>query len=182
MTFSVHANDTASLTAVYAEGVIRPGDARRLKRYLEQQPSKANRIIYFSSRGGSLYEGLLLGLMIYEARIKTGIENGETCASACAFAFMAGSDRQGKPWRAGSTGSRFGVHAFSSPRGIADEADTQAVVADILKFSQLVELPEDVLIAGFSTASDDMYWFTPDELCRMDIKVWNTWSDEWFCQ
>jgi hypothetical protein len=54
-----------------------------------------------SNSVGSLIEGLKLGYLFKDMRIKTVVEGDRPknlCASACALAFLGGHDSQGRPW------------------------------------------------------------------------------------
>jgi len=111
--FSIHQNHSDELNAILAEGEIVPGDTAKLKELFDRMPQKANEVLYLSSLGGSLYEGILLGKLVAKSGIKTVVEGGSDCASACALAFLGGRDRQGRTWRSASDNSRLGFHAFS---------------------------------------------------------------------
>jgi hypothetical protein len=69
--------------------------------------------VYLNSPGGTLYEGMRLGRMFKDERIKTVVEGGEMCASACAIAFLGGRDRQGVKWMSSTTTSRWASMHFA---------------------------------------------------------------------
>lgn len=171
--------DTATVNAILATGSIRAGDTDRLVSYLDQLPTKKYTVIHLSSPGGDLYEGMKLGRLFRKQRIKTVVEGGEMCASACALAFLGGRDRNGRPWMSSTTTSHLGFHAFrngdGSLTGSTDEV--QSVVAKVLEYGREVDAPIDVLIANFGTASSEMYWFRRNELLHLGIKVWDMTND-----
>ncbi|GGF71967.1 hypothetical protein GCM10007301_34650 [Azorhizobium oxalatiphilum] len=114
-------------------------------------------------------------------RIKTVVEGGEACASACAIAFLGGTDSDGKPWRSSSTDSRLGFHAF---RGISDTMDSdqvQVVVVDMLRYGKQMDAPIDLLIAGFSTSSKDIFWVSNEDVCLLKIKLWSNETKKFVC-
>jgi hypothetical protein len=76
--FSRHSADSSGLNAIAATGRIEAGDAEKLLSYLRTLPGKPNTAIYLSSPGGSLIEGLKLGYLFKEMRIKTVVEGGVT--------------------------------------------------------------------------------------------------------
>ncbi|WP_062013069.1 hypothetical protein [Aureimonas sp. AU4] len=88
MTFSLD-GDT-----VRAAGPIGQGDAERLRSFLGRlQHDEMNYLsvtVALDSPGGNLMEGMRLGMAIREAGVPTLVRQGETCASACAVAFLGG--------------------------------------------------------------------------------------------
>lgn len=166
--------DSNKLNAILATGEVRAGDADRLLNYLRTLPKKQNTAIYLSSPGGNLYEGMRLGRLFRRERIKTVIEGGEMCASACALAFLGGRDRQGRRWMSSTTTSQLGFHAFRNGNGsMAGTDDTQLIVSHVLQYGRDVAAPIDILIANFGTPSSEMYWFRRNELLYLGIKIWD---------
>jgi hypothetical protein len=181
--FVPHENDRSrTLTAILATGEVRQGDVERLSAYLRQVPIKSNVAVYLASGGGNLYEGIRLGLFFRNNHIKTVVEGGRSCASACALAFLGGTDNSGYPWRSSSTDSRLGFHAFRSiSAGAIDENDVQRTVADILRYGKTVNAPIDLLIAGFSTPSHNVFWVSQTEICALGIKLWGNETKRFVC-
>lgn len=180
--FSLHQNDKQSLLAILAEGEVKAGDQERLQVFLSGQPQKQRVAIYLASPGGALYEGMRLGLFFRIYGIQTVVEGGRDCASACALAFLGGTDRAGAPWRSASDDSRLGFHSFSSGEdGLAYEGDVQLVVADVLKYAKMVDAPLELMIMNFSTPSDQMYWLNDEEICSLGIKLWSNIEDRFLC-
>ncbi len=179
----MHENDKSkTLTAILATGVVEQGDVERLQAFLRQQTLKKNIAVYLASPGGNLYEGMKLGVFFHRHRIRTVVEGGYDCASACALAFLGGTDNDGKPWRSSSTDSRLGFHAF---RGISEKAidadEVQSIVADMLRYGKTVNAPVDLLIAGFSTSSKDIFWVSHSDVCSLGIKLWSNDTDRFVC-
>lgn len=180
--FSLHPNNKPSLLAILAEGEIKAGDEERLQEFLSRQPPKQRVAIYLASPGGALYEGMRLGLFFRIRGIQTVVEGGRDCASACALAFLGGTDRAGAPWRSASDDSRLGFHSFSSSDdGFAYESDVQLVVADVLKYAKMVDVPLELMIMNFSTPADQMYWLNNEEICSLGIKLWSNIEDRFLC-
>ena len=180
--FTTHPNASRKLTAFLAIGKVEMLDVERLDALLLKQPKRANTAVYLSSPGGDLYEGMRLGLFFKERRIKTIVEGGGLCASACAIAFLGGSDGEGKPWRSSSTDSRLGFHAF---RGVSDGGihsdDVQRIVADILRYGKRVNAPIELLIASFDTPSADVFWVSHRDICSLGIKLWSNEEKRFVC-
>lgn len=184
MEFTTHPNASSmpAVTAILAVGDIEDGDVERLSDFLASAEIRKTVAIYLASPGGSLYEGMRLGMFFKENRIKTIVEGGEICASACALAFLGGRDNQGRPWRSSSSNSYLGFHAFRSPDApLQDENETQRVVSHVLAYGREVDAPLEVLILNFSTPSDDMYWLDQDEICSLGIKLWDVPGDRFIC-
>jgi hypothetical protein len=181
--FSPHPNNRSpTLTAVLATGEITAGDADRLSAYLVSLPRKKNTAIYLSSTGGDLHEAMRLGRLFRERGIKTVVEGNSDCVSACALAFLGGTDNQGKPWRSSTTSSRLGFHAFRSATGEATPSDeVQRVVAEMLLYGQDVNAPIELLIVGFSTPSQEMFYISNPDVCALGIKLWSVEGDRFLC-
>jgi hypothetical protein len=181
--FSRHNADSSGLNAIAATGRIEAGDSEKLLRYLRTLPGKPNTAIYLSSPGGSLIEGLKLGYLFKERRIKTIVEGdrpNNLCASACALAFLGGHDPQGRPWRSGTTSSLLGYHQFYCGDG-QQCRDEQAAVSVILRFGRDVAAPLEIFIEMFNRPPQDMHWFSTSELCSLGIKVWDMSTKRFRC-
>ena len=180
--YSRHENDSKSFMAILATGKINPGDTQRLAAYISQVPYRSNIAVYLASRGGNLYEGMRLGLYFRSNRIKTVVEGGYVCASACAIAFLGGTNKAGRPWRSSSDNSRLGFHAF---RGIQEMSispdEVQAIVADLLRYGRSVDAPIELLIAGFDTPSKRMFWVSNRDICTLGIKLWSNTYKKFVC-
>lgn len=180
--FALHPNSKSkTLNAILATGSIENGDLLKLRNLISILPVKKNTAVYLASPGGNLREGLLLGRFFRSHRIKTVVEGGEICASACALAFLGGTDGRGKPWRSNSTTSRLGFHAFRSDGISLNTDETQNVVAEILTYGREVDAPLELLISGFSTSASQMYWVNDQELCSLGIKLWSIDEDRFMC-
>jgi len=181
--FTLHPNNKSkTLTAILATGEIKGGDVEKLKQFLSQTEKKRNTAIYLASTGGNLYEGMKLGLFFKYRRIKTVVEGGEDCASACAVAFLGGTDNSGNPWRSSSTTSRLGFHAFNAAgSGQISPDEVQQVVADMLDYGVAVKAPIGLLIEGFRTPSHSMLWLTQRDVCALGIRLWSVEFDTFVC-
>jgi len=184
MEFKTHPNadDMPAVTAILATGEIEDGDVERLTAFLSTAEIRKTIAIYLASPGGSLYEGMLLGLFFKNNRIKTIVEGNEVCASACALAFLGGRDNADKPWRSSSSNSYLGFHAFSSADSpFQDENETQMVVSHVLDYGRLVDAPLELLILNFATPSNSIYWLSQEEICSLGIKLWDVVRSQFTC-
>jgi hypothetical protein len=184
MGFIVHPNAASmpAVTAILAVGEIEEGDVERLQTMLTSQPRRVTTAIYLASPGGSLFEGMRLGRYFKAQHVKTVVEGGQICASACALAFLGGHDNDGNPWRSSSTNSKLGFHAFSTPGApLQDEGDTQLVVSKVLQYGQDVDAPLELLVLNFATRPGDIYWLSREEICSLGIKLWDVERNGFVC-
>jgi hypothetical protein len=183
LNYSLHPNNKSkTLNAILATGIIEQGDTDRLAAFMRKLPPKEHFAVYLASDGGDLYEGMRLGRFFKQNRIETVIEGGHDCASACALAFLGGTGNDGHPWRSSSTNSRLGFHAFrggSEPPLTEDQV--QAAVADMLAYGKTVNAPIELLIAGFATPSNDVFWVPQPDICALGIKLWSVETHRFVC-
>lgn len=175
LNYTLHDNNSKTLNAIYAKGEVKANDTKRLDEFLDKLPNKKHTAIYLDSPGGNLYEGINLGMYFQRNRIKTVVQAEKMCASACAIAFLGGTDYSGNKWMSSTTNSHLGFHAFRNANGVKkiDSNSAQKTVGDILRYGKSVEAPMDIFIHNFSTPSEKMYWFSTQELLDLGIKVWD---------
>ena len=121
-------------------GLIEQGDADRLRKILAglrasktAQPPHGSPLatIELSSKGGDYHEGLKLGYLFREFGVATMVRSSDLCLSACALAFLGGT--QGRvpaqiatPSRSLEIGGQVGFHNFS----LTSPADLSATSRD----------------------------------------------------
>lgn len=105
-------------------GPIDPGEANRLRKMLERlrgtttarPASTPLATVELSSHGGDLYEGLKLGYLFREFDVATVVRKGDICLSACALAFLGGTQSHtpppAVPSRSIEIGGQVGFHNF----------------------------------------------------------------------
>jgi len=175
-------NTSQNLNAILATGDILDGDTERLKKFVSSLPKRKNAAIYLASPGGSLAEGIKLGMFLRRYHMKSVVEGNNVCASACALAFLGGTDNGGHAWRSSSSTSKLGFHAFHfSKSDSANTDDTQKIVAEVLRYGKAIDAPIDLLIAGFETASTEIYWVSDSEICSLGIKLWSVEESKFLC-
>lgn len=154
---------TSSICDWILEGEIRPGDQKRVGESVEEKST-----VCLNSPGGSYMEGLALFLHFADERIATVVQQRHQCASACAIAFMGGSD--GKyadrfPKRTLIAGGRLGFH---SPYVRGKDEPPQpltkgvaigiAIVAALLRSDKYKLMPADLIADMLETGPDDLYY------------------------
>lgn len=106
----IGANSLITVT-ITATGEFEPSDPETFDKLLNETQLPADvdlagpPVVSFSSGGGRLFAGLLLGEAIRAAGFDTFVPEGAVCMSACSFAFLGGNRR--------SALGEIGVHAIS---------------------------------------------------------------------
>jgi len=120
--------------------------------------------IVLDSPGGSIWEGLSIAGMIFDKELTTYVPSAGRCASACAFMFFAGRNRQAS--------GKLGVHQFYSDNDkktgkIATvEFGSQFTVSEIIGFLNEFGTPPFVFEKIF--AQKEMYYFTENEIRKLN--------------
>lgn len=149
---------------LFLVGEIKEGDFFQLRKSMRAYSPK---LVVLSSPGGSVYEALQLATAIHDTGMATFVPKGGNCASACAFIFFGGIDRQ--------ISGQLGVHQFyaagdSSTEKI-DKAEglkaAQFTTSEIIGFLNEFETPPFVYEQMFSTIG--MHYFTEPEVSKLSI-------------
>jgi hypothetical protein len=186
---------------IAAEGVISENTPKIFQKYIEsnfgEKPPKF--IVSFHSRGGSLYGGLNLGLLIRSYGFTTSI--GETipdgygwhttvkgiCASACAFSFLGGVAR----W---VHGGKYGVHQFHKAISLInpnkkiyngrDLSSHQVTVGHLLEYVIMMGVEPRLVSIMTKALPEEMLWLGEDDLrtLKVDTSFYDTspWTIEPF--
>lgn len=59
--------------------------------------------------------------------------------------------------------------------------EVQKVVSDLLRYGNAVDAPIELLISGFSTPSDSIFWVSNNDLCLLGIKLWSDAHNKFMC-
>lgn len=122
--FTLAPNDAFSLSfrvvdaRIEIAGTIEPGDTNRFVAFLQSLPPKNlghGYIASLNSPGGSLAEGIQLGNFFRKNGIATEVRRGSQCHSACAVAFLGGTQSYTTGVGVGRTlevGAALGFHGF----------------------------------------------------------------------
>lgn len=176
-----------------AQGEITPETPDKFREYIGENGQGG--YIVFNSPGGDLVAGIELGRLIRERGATTAI--GETrdierddepyegyypdiqhdrpgiCASACAFAFMGGIEREiGRD-------DRLGVHRFSARKGEISSEATQMLAGLSLLHTVQMGVDPAVIVAASAAAPDEIYWFSTEELARFNLDTTAEWAEPW---
>jgi len=180
---SKHAKDSAEVNAILVKGVINQGDTFELQAYIASLPKKPHIVIFLSSPGGNLAEGMKLGRFFYDRKIETAIETKTFCASACALAFLGGRDDSGKPLRTKAANSGLGFHAFTREFDkdksytaedlkvvVQRTQSTVYVVADYLK---AINTDMDIIRIMLKAQNNEMNFISNDDALILNIRVFD---------
>jgi hypothetical protein len=179
-----HEKDTAEVNAIQLKGKIDDGDTFDLQAYIAGLPKKAHVVVYLSSPGGNLAEGMRLGRFFYAHKIETVIEAKTFCASACALAFLGGrDDTTGKPRRTKASNSGLGFHSFSrdfdkDKSYTADDLKivvqrTQSTVYVVADYLKTIDTDMDVFRLMLKANSSEMNFLSNDDALALNIRVFD---------
>lgn len=143
--------------AIRLDGPIDARSALSFRRILAANPNL--KILVLNSPGGDVQNGLLIADDVYTKGMSTVIPSDSACASACAYVFFAGRNRvvQG----------RLGVHQIS---GNVDLGNAQLNISDILDTLNKYGVDPRIFPIMFRTSSDDIHFFTADEIKQFGIE------------
>jgi hypothetical protein len=165
-TLSLHAIDSAR-ALVLVEGQITPGDAHSLQAYIESSRTSALKVtmVSFNSPGGNLEEGYKIATEIIRARLATEVESEKICASACFFAFAAGTTKWTAP------GARVGVHGAADANGIQSGTAASATIVMARWAAKELGIPSDIIGKMVMTPPSDIIWLSNTELASMGAQI-----------
>jgi hypothetical protein len=155
--FGLFSVDSEHPEAIHMDGALDAGSALNFRRALNAAPDA--RILVLNSPGGLVQMGLLIADDVHLRKMATLIPAGSTCASACAFIFLAGAERRAD--------GQLGVHQVSNDVGDLESA--QLSIADIIEVLNRFQTPIDVLTIMFKTPANDMHFFSPSEVALYGI-------------
>lgn len=173
-----------------AEGEITQDTPDKFRQYLKNEKNPGR--IILNSPGGNLFAGIELGRIIREFGMSTSI--GATvsydtkfevvegsCASACAFSFMGGVERQGIfRNRLGENGGSLGMHQFYNPSSeSAPSASVQQTLGLILSFTLEMGIDPRVIAYSSLTLPKDMYWYSDDEMRFLGLDNGSDYFGAW---
>lgn len=162
---------------VTISGVIEASDYLQFRAIHTALVAESGLPIYVSlnSNGGSYIGGLMLASELARTRIPSVVAAGNSCLSACALAFLGGTDRNSRPSREIEAGATVGFHSpfllsdgevFS--RGYVQEAFRGAVesVAMLVERAEQLHLDAWNIVEILSHESINFYFLNTIESIR----------------
>lgn len=142
-------------------GELEAGDEKKFNAIAQQYRKAA---VLFSSPGGNLIAGIEIGRTIRLRNFGTGVAPNTLCASACALAWLGGTNRYLDPT------SKIGFHAAYIHNG-GTNRETGVGNAIVGAYVTQLALPVSAVIYITKASPDDMTWLTADEARRVGIDV-----------
>ncbi len=158
-TIAVSPTPSADTVLVTVTGPLVLSDAEQF-RLTVAGLSKA--IVAFRSDGGNVAAGIDIGRQIHLRNFSTLVPDGARCASACALAWLGGTQRLM------GTNTRIGFHAAYDPRSGEETGVGNALVGAYL--SQ-IGLPDKAVVYVTQAPPKSMTWLTMSEARQVGIDV-----------
>jgi hypothetical protein len=193
--FSISAQSKVDYLRIDMTGAIDPGDLFKLMSALNQvRYDKTDKIkkaiVFLDSEGGDVKESLVIGRFLRAQRLRTGIASGARCSSACAYAFLGGTQRYyALAHRQKSSMGGLGVHAFRIESNQASFSDkemknqiqlAQKEMFELVKYFREVDADPRLLTLAVETEPPAMHWVTNSEAIEFCIFVWDERAQEKF--
>ena len=163
---------TGPAWTVFLEGEIDTGASKRLKAFFELYSVPNGSLVYLSSPGGNLGQGLELGRLLRAHMASTHIGRlGSApdvlpayCLSACATAFIGGR------FRYYSAKGAYGVHRFTPLQASAVDSDVaQIVSAQLVTYLRDMGVDTDLFSIMSSAGSNDMIMLPKEMQERLHV-------------
>ena len=121
-------------------------------------------LVEFESDGGTAYDGLIIGKIIFGSGYWTVVRAGKRCASACAIAWLGGTHRFAEK------GSRIGFHAVYIKKNKRTE---ESGIGNAILGAYLTKLglSEDAVAYVTASGPAQMAWLTPKAARDVGIEV-----------
>ena len=160
-TITVSARNDFSIPVINISGEINSSDGDRFSAIAYRYPYA---LVNLSGPGGSLLSGIQIGTIIRLKGFPTAVMEGNTCASACAYAWLAGVQRYVE------RNSKIGFHAaYVVTQGAAKETG----VGNALLGSYLgrIGLSDDAIVFFTSPPPEGMAWLQRPVAERLGLNI-----------
>jgi hypothetical protein len=149
------------------DGAIEPGAAERFAEEIGKRGDYIKTVV-LNSPGGSVADALVIATMIREAGFNTEIAPGSYCASSCPLVFAGGKERLA------AADASIGVHrVFAADTTVGTPAsgmdNAQQVSAECQRFLLEMGVDPRVWIYAMETPKDELFYFTSDELMKLNL-------------
>jgi hypothetical protein len=130
--------------------------------FLRKILSLSSAVVAFDSDGGNLLAGIQIGEIIRLKNYSTIVQNGKSCASSCALAWLGGTRRFMGP------GAKIGFHsAYNGDTGKITGPGNALVGAYLNK----IGLPYNAVVYITSASPDSITWLSQADAQRIGIDV-----------
>lgn len=182
--------DVEGMVFVEADGPITHATPQEFEAYLSQFNPGEVVSIGLNSDGGSAGAGMALGRLIRRQRLSTYVEDGSRCLSACAYAFLGGSERgfpgqvdeeQGAQYE---NQKRLGFHSFrygqlddlnpTEARALGQvlSRDVQAITSIISSYVVEMGASPDLVSRASEIPEQDFLYLGKSDLVGLNVITW----------
>jgi hypothetical protein len=137
-------------------------DAKDGEQFFTKTSSLTAAIVRFQSSGGSLVAGIQIGETIRLKSFQTLVPAGARCASACAIAWLGGTQRLMGP------GAQLGLHSAYNAKSGQSSSVANALLGAYLN---RVGLPYSAVIYITQNAPQSITWLSMADAKRLGIEV-----------
>jgi hypothetical protein len=155
---SLKTSDGRVLPFIFVEGELQSSDVVRFGEVASRVEAA---MVVLDSPGGELEAGIDLGRLIARRHYSTAVV--DTCASACALAWLAGSEKYA------AREARVGFHVAYVGRVLKMESGLGNALVGL--YLGELGLGENVVRYVSSAAPDDMQWLTPHDASMLGMRV-----------
>ena len=156
---SVESTDPAQPALVVVQGSFETKDGDQ---FFTKTGSLGSAMVRLQSNGGSLVAGIQIGETIRLKGFQTLVPAGARCASACAMAWLGGTQRFMGP------GAQIGLHAASNPKSGQSSGTANALLGAYLN---RVGLPYSAVVYITQTGPQSITWLGIADAKRLGIEV-----------
>lgn len=143
---------------IYLSGDIWDDAPAAFLRILRFQPKA--KVLVLDSDGGYIDPALIVAKEVRARGLDTYVMQGTQCNSACAYVFLAGTNRR--------VDGRLGVHQLASSDN--DLAKGQVALAEVFSTLRTFGVSDGVITLMLATKPDDMHHFTRAEMAALAIE------------
>jgi hypothetical protein len=158
-TISVQSAGSEKPALVVVQGTLNAIDGER---FFAKTAPLTTAVVRFQSNGGSVVTGIQIGEMIRLKDFHTVVPAGARCASACALAWLGGTQRFMGP------GARIGLHAAYDPKSGQVTGIGNALMGAYLN---RIGLPYSAVVYIAQAAPDSVTWLSFADAKRLGIEV-----------
>jgi hypothetical protein len=158
-----------------AVGTFEPNDGMKLESFFQTLPPgsifKLGNAIVFDSNGGNVLEAEIMGGIIEQYHLATGVAARGQCSSACVLAWATGTKKSIAP------DGYIGLHnarnntAGQAPNPERDRLDDLYDTCLMGKWLRKYGAPNSVINQMLDTPASSMYWLSKDDLANWSVRV-----------
>jgi ATP-dependent protease ClpP protease subunit len=156
------------INVITLSGEIRSGDNTAFPSAVDLPLPGKPTVVMLDSPGGDVLAALAIGALIHDRGWLTGVGTRQTCASACALIWLAGSRRFA------SETAQIGFHGAYN---VADHSASSVGNALVGAYLNQLGLSLDAIAYITEAKADEMQWLTPADGLRIGL-LYRVVSDE----